>query len=574
MVRGMAQGTKHEKKRDGSVKDTVVSMVISLAMALIAKIYVVEAFVIPTGSMAPTLLGQHMEFRSPETGYTWDVNPWFYSGLIPVSPQAVVDRAGIVRETPTVSDPMTLSAVLGQFIGENNLYPTGLNITTREPVPLRAGDRILVQKYLYFISEPKRWDVVVFKNPEQSRENYIKRLIGLPNEQIWLVDGDVFVRETDSSAGAGRVTDPGDDDTWSIARKPDRVQRGLWRTVFSSEYTPLDPIDPLNGDRYFTTPWSGEGWETLDRRVFSTESTGRTELVWDSEGWPITDWEAYNDQRRGAGDRANGLRSGRKPVYPVADVRVRAGVRAENDGLGTELTLRTRRHEMQFVIRDGRAVVRMRRVASGDEEVGAWSELASGEAPTFPAGEVVNVEFWHVDQSLQVWVDGKKVVEGSYAWGPSERLEWVTGRNGSEYSTLNALSTVSVYRDSGAELSWSFEGAPVRLYRVGVDRDIWYQPTVYMEKPYTNSPGFGTHPKHLATLGPDHFFVLGDNSPSSKDARMWTAVDHAVSDQIDPTRGVVHRHLMLGKAFYVYFPAPRSAGAIPIPDFGDMRWIK
>ncbi len=566
----MTQGTKHEKKGEGSVKDTVVSMVISLAMALIAKIFVVEAFVIPTGSMAPTLLGQHMEFRSPETGYVWRVNPWFYSGLSPVSPQAVVDRAGMLREVPIVSDPMTLSSVYGNRIPATNLYPTGLNIVPTAPVPLRAGDRILVQKYLYFVSEPKRWDVVVFKNPEQSRENYIKRLVGLPNEQVWLADGDVFVRRSPDGAGAGLTTDAGDDGEWSIARKPERVQRELWRPVFSSESTPLNPVDVRSSERYFTTPWSGEGWETLDKRVFSTDRVERTELVWDSEGWPVTDWEPYNDQRRGAGDRANGRMSGVKPLYPVSDVRMRAGVRPSDEGLRLEATVRARGHEFQGVLEGGRAVVRMRR--EGSEE--AWRELASGEAPSFRAGRVLNVEFWHVDQSLQMWVEGKQVVEGSYAWGPSERMEWVTGRAGGEYSTVNATSPVSLYDGSTAEISWAFEGSAVRLHRVGLDRDIWYQPTPYMEPPYAGSPGFGTHPKHLATMGPDHFFVLGDNSPSSRDARMWTAVDAAVAQQIDATRGVVHRHLMLGKAFYVYFPAPHSLGRFPVPDFGRMRWIK
>lgn len=569
MVRAMTQGTKHDKKGEGSVKDTVISMVISLAMALIAKIYVVEAFVIPTGSMAPTLLGQHMAFRSPETGYSWTVNPWYYSGQLPMSPQGVV-RSGGVREFPIVSDPMTLSAVFGERIPANNMYPTGLNLDPREPVALRAGDRILVQKYLYFISSPKRWDVVVFKNPEQSRENYIKRLVGLPNEQVWLADGDVFVRERPADVDPGSSNDPGEDSEWSIARKPDLVQRELWRTIFSSEYTPLSPLDRRTGRRFFTTPWSGDGWETADRRVFRTDRAERTELAWDHENWPVTDWEAYNDQRRGAGDVSMRRQSGWKPVYPVSDVRLRAGVRPERADIRVEATVEARGHVFQGVLENGRALVRMREVGSD----GAWTDLASGSAPGFRPGRVTNVEFWHVDQSLHLWVDGRRVVEGAYSWGPMERLLHSTGRHGSEYSSQNALSPVSLYSPSLAQISWSFEGSAVELHRVGLDRDVWYQPTPYYDPPQTNTPGFGTHPWNLATLGPDHFFVLGDNSPSSRDARMWTGVDRDVAHQIDDTRGVVHRKLMLGKAFYVYFPAPRSMGRIPIPDFGTMRWIR
>ncbi len=43
-------------------------------LAFIFRAFVVEAFVIPTGSMAPTLLGAHMRFRCPDCGYTFDVN--------------------------------------------------------------------------------------------------------------------------------------------------------------------------------------------------------------------------------------------------------------------------------------------------------------------------------------------------------------------------------------------------------------------------------------------------------------------------------------------------------------------
>ena len=42
--------------------------------------------------------------------------------------------------------------------------------------------------------------------------------------------------------------------------------------------------------------------------------------------------------------------------------------------------------------------------------------------------------------------------------------------------------------------------------------------------------------------------------------------------QIDNTVGVVHRNLLVGRAFCVYFPAPKP-GSIPIPDAGRLRFI-
>ena len=52
------------------------------------------------------------------------------------------------------------------------------------------GDRVLVLKYLYAFQDPQRWDVVVFKNPTDPNgdaANYIKRLVGLPSEQLLIL---------------------------------------------------------------------------------------------------------------------------------------------------------------------------------------------------------------------------------------------------------------------------------------------------------------------------------------------------------------------------------------------------
>ena len=58
-----------------------------------------------------------------------------------------------------------------------------LSIARGQPDPRYPsfnGDRILVDKLVYDFAEPRRWDVVVFKYPEDGKTNYIKRLVGLP----------------------------------------------------------------------------------------------------------------------------------------------------------------------------------------------------------------------------------------------------------------------------------------------------------------------------------------------------------------------------------------------------------
>ena len=96
-------------KPEGSIKETLISLVISLAMALIFKLYIIEAYRIPTGSMAPTLLGAHMRAQGPQTGYDWPIGPWFYAGDVPFGIQGPVRAADckIYGTNPELMDPMT-----------------------------------------------------------------------------------------------------------------------------------------------------------------------------------------------------------------------------------------------------------------------------------------------------------------------------------------------------------------------------------------------------------------------------------------------------------------------------------
>ena len=51
-----------------------------------------------------------------------------------------------------------------------------------------AGDRFLVAKFL----APKRWDIVVFRYPENPATLYVMRLVGLPGETIHIEGGAVW----------------------------------------------------------------------------------------------------------------------------------------------------------------------------------------------------------------------------------------------------------------------------------------------------------------------------------------------------------------------------------------------
>ncbi len=523
-------------------KQAAMGLIISFVMVLAFKIFVFDTYVIPTGSMGPTLMGRHMRLSSPQTGFTWAVNP-------PV--QAGPDGLGMMFQPRT----FTLD-------GEPQ---SGLPYTTTLPA-MRGGDRIGVARY-HPLFRPSRWDVTVVKWPASPHENYIKRLVGLPGERLWLADGDVFVTRSEG----GREARP--EDVWEIERKPARVQRDLWWPVFSTEFTPLDSSH--NG-RAWRGPWTLEGATWTDREIGVGASGGA--LTWDESRWPVLDWAPYNDA-----PPYRGL-----PRFPVSDVRVRVDVVPEIAGLSIEASVRARGHEFRGVIGpDGAARVEMR--ADG----GDWRVLGSGKAGELRAGRSTSVELWHVDQSVSLWVQGREAARGVYDWSPWERLAHAMGKTRSEIDAMgvggivregerspdgmiNAFADGSAYGHVGVRVGLS--GA-ARLTRVGLDRDLHYQASWYRSGEPSGTAALGTHPRNLAVLHADEYFLCGDNSANSTDSRLVDSVNPWVAEEIDNKLGVVHRRMLTGKAVVVFWPSmlPVEAGGsrfMIAPDFGRMRFIR
>jgi len=58
---------------------------------------------------------------------------------------------------------------------------------------LKDGERILVNKFLYYFGDIERGDVVVFWYPEDPKLSFIKRVVALPGETVEIRSGEVFV---------------------------------------------------------------------------------------------------------------------------------------------------------------------------------------------------------------------------------------------------------------------------------------------------------------------------------------------------------------------------------------------
>jgi len=93
------------------------------------------------------------------------------------------------------------------------IQPFYIPSSSMEP-NLLIGDRLFVTKYSYgyskhsfpfstpiiegrkFFKKPKIGDVIVFKTPADNRTDYIKRLIGLPGDEIQFIDGNLYLNNS------------------------------------------------------------------------------------------------------------------------------------------------------------------------------------------------------------------------------------------------------------------------------------------------------------------------------------------------------------------------------------------
>lgn len=541
-IRRMSAAAEEPRKTD--LIDTLQSLVVAFVVAMAFRGFVLEGFMIPTGSMGPTLLGAHVLVRSPVTGYEYVAD----SMAIDARPRQPIIDPMISRRHPVVLVP-------------------------REELVARAavGDRVLVLKYLWPFMSPQRWDVVVFKNPPDpvgETQNYIKRLVGMPNESLILADGDVFVGPLGAPA-----------DQLTIARKPEMVQRAVWQPVYDSDW---EPVDLARWEQSWRQRWPGppwrplegeQGWTMSGNRSWRYDGTSPTALEWNLEAYPITDWNAYNAWRSA-------------PEYPVSDIRLAASLEiADPASFTTRILLRVRGHRFICEIADGQASLT---VAAQESD----ADATRISTPFRFERTFARVEWWHVDQTMRLFVDGREIVALEYDLGPPARRLELAHVNMDRYR----VDPVSNQPQGMAELRWDF-GSAVTLRRVRVDRDLYYQPAtqsphnqVASNGPFIGGLGFGSDLSKPGRLEEDHFLMLGDNSPASRDGRVWGRPHPLLKREIGfDAPFVVPRALLVGKAWCVYFPATGKLasgidgttaddrlGRFPAlaPNFGRLRFIR
>jgi len=113
------------------------------------------------------------------------------SGVNSESSQPKEKRSGFLRILVDILETLVLSVVLFVSI---NMISARIRVdgASMEPT-LVTGEYVIVSRISYRLGSPQRNDIIVFHFPRDPKEEYIKRVIGLPGDQIEVRNGVVYV---------------------------------------------------------------------------------------------------------------------------------------------------------------------------------------------------------------------------------------------------------------------------------------------------------------------------------------------------------------------------------------------
>ncbi len=468
-----------KKDRAKEIANTFEWLITAFILAFVFRAFVMEAFRIPTGSMADTLHGAHFRLRCPQCNYK------HHRGFRP-------DLYGMPADmVPSfeVSLHATKCPSCG-WIEKNEAYRPAKRT-------VENGDRILVLKCQYQFFDPQRYDVIVFKNPWNPTENYIKRLIGLPGDKIEIVDGDVFIND-------------------HIARKPTMIQKEHWMPVYNHDYQPLGPERERYNGHAWVNPFTHHAtlWQVRDKdptRFHLDTGTDLDALL--TYGAPsANDFRAvyaYND----AMSFSNMPR--------CSDIKVEGIIQSHRDEGRFGAVLK--KYGVQYrgwIDLGGRMVI-----ASVDLK-GTLTILAEKDiSVTNPVGGK-SFDFANVDQRLILRYDRETLT----------------------YDLGTALGTLRYSKEYAPEAAF-FGAGQMTLAHCAIFRDTYYTRGARSRRTPRAVEG------RPFQLNEDEFFVLGDNSPNSEDGRWWAKPEMVTRGQTPPRAGVVPREYLVGKAMFVYWPS-------------------
>lgn len=263
---------------------SLLQVAVRVAVLLLAtRAFLIAPVVVPTSSMAPTLLGMHGDAVCPNCGRAirWGADITSF------------DAARVV------------------------CFQCGAEQTAFDERVLVGGDRLLVDQSAYWLRGPRRWEMAVVCDPASPDRWLVKRVVGLPGETISLRDGDLFNGNA-------------------------RVQKSLdqFRLIAIPVYDSTR-VSPNNATSPFRGQDASSQWERHTRHGADTFLRLPAPKALTVEVSPATDWLVYHPPAKALAEGAAGSSITdalpynqdllRRPL-PVTDVLLTCRVRWQGDG--------------------------------------------------------------------------------------------------------------------------------------------------------------------------------------------------------------------------------------------------
>jgi signal peptidase I len=570
----IASISRANPKRQEGMRETIEAVAIAFILAFVFKTFQAEAFVIPTGSMAPTLYGRHKEVTCSGCRIPYTIG----------ASQEVYQDSGVINPEGRV-----LGSVCPNCRFENDV----------EHAAVFNGDRIVVNKQ---VSEFKRFDVVVFKNPEEPYVNYIKRLIGLPSETVQFRQGDVYAKAE------------GEPD-FTIRRKADpATQQDIQLLVYDDEYPPHALLTGGAEERWVPSVYTPSdntmgGWPVReggwkpdpDARTYSLSASAE-ELLWlryrhlvpEAALWRateteqpapavalspmlVTDFCGFNSvEFRSPRMNNDPLDDG--DLYWVNDLTLNAKLDIRNSSLEAVLILEliegVRAVQTRFHPASGKVEI-LRRDRNADGVYSEGTVVATAESGASGDGEY-EFSFANVDDRVLLWINGSVVVfdkevtfvtEGFNLPGEQDLAPAGIAAKGMDVtaSALNIRRDI-YYRADVLEYSDEMGRSGNPAYGASRACEIADRDFRTLAANLRSPQSYGSEYVRLVTdqrshygnlfdlqLDADEYLMCGDNSPASKDSRLFDYWSRPLRG-IQSHRYAVRETDLIGRAMFIFWP--------------------